>query len=104
VKLLPPVAALSAVTATAPVAAPGMTMPTSVVPLFDTTMAALPPILNSVGLLRLVPVIVTRVPTGPLAGLNEVIVVPGVAYAPIPIRHMTTKRIICFFKKVDLSF
>ena len=46
------------VTDTAPVAAPGMTIPTSVVPVSDTEIAATPPMLNAVGLLRLVPVMV----------------------------------------------
>lgn len=70
-----------AVIDTTPVAAPGITKPTSCVPVFETTMAATPPILNAVGLPKLVPVMVTRVPTGPCAGLNEVIVGPAASNA-----------------------
>ncbi len=57
-----------------PVTAPGMTMPTSVIPELEITMAVVPPIVKAVGLLKLVPVIVTSVPTGPLAGVKEVMV------------------------------
>ena len=59
---------------TAPVAAPGITRPTNCVPEFDITTASLPPISKPVKLPKLVPVIVIKVPTGPDAGLNEVIV------------------------------
>ena len=55
----------------APVEAPGITMPTNVVPLFETAMAAIPPMVNAVGLFKLVPVMVTRVPSGPVEGLKE---------------------------------
>ena len=58
---------------TVPVAAPGITIPTNVVPLLETTMAAVPPMVNAVVELKSVPVIVTSVPTGPDDGLNEVI-------------------------------
>jgi hypothetical protein len=56
-----------------PITDPGMTIPTKLLPVFDTTIAATPPMVKAVGLLRLVPVIVTNVPTGPLAGLKDVI-------------------------------
>jgi hypothetical protein len=56
-----------------PVVAPGITNPTKLVPVFETTTAVTPPMLNAVGLPRLVPVTVTRVPTGPCAGLKVVI-------------------------------
>ena len=57
-----------------PVTAPGITIPTRLVPVLEMTMAALPPIVKAVGVPRLVPVMVTNVPTGPLVGLKEVIV------------------------------
>ena len=37
-------------------------------------MALLPPIVKAVGVLKFVPFIVTKVPTGPVNGLKEVIV------------------------------
>jgi hypothetical protein len=46
-------------------------MPTSVLPLFDTTMALAPPIVKAVGASKFVPVMITSVPTGPDEGLNE---------------------------------
>ena len=55
-----------------PVTVPGITMPTSVVPLLETTMAAAPPMVNAVGVLKSVPVIVTKVPTAPqFSGSSE---------------------------------
>ena len=68
-----------------PVAAPGITKPTSWVPVLEITRAVVPPIVKAVGLSRLVPVMVTRVPTGPLAGVKEVMVGAGAAgsYAPM---------------------
>jgi len=57
-----------------PDAAPGMTIPTRLVPVLEMTMAAVPPMVKAVGVPRLVPVMVTNVPTGPLDGLKEVIV------------------------------
>ena len=72
-KLPVPVAEPSAVVIEIiPVVAPGMTMPTNVVPVLETTMAAVPPIVKAVGLSRLVPVMVTSVPTGPVEGVKEV--------------------------------
>ena len=67
------------VTDTPPVVAPGMTIATRLVPVFDMMMAETPPI-ETVGVpaLRLVPEIVTSVPTGPVAGLKEVTVGAGV--------------------------
>jgi hypothetical protein len=62
------------VTLTAPVVAPGITIATKLVPVLLIAIAATPPIVIAVGLLKLVPVIVTKVPTEPLAGANEVIV------------------------------
>ena len=61
-----------AVITIAPVVAPGITMPTNVVPLLDTTIAGIPPIVNDDGLLKFVPVMLTRVPTGPVAGVKAV--------------------------------
>jgi len=93
--LLPDTLPPAVVTDTLPVVAPGMTMPTSVVPLSDTTMADTPPMVNAVGVLRLVPVIVTSVPTGPLAGLKEVMV--GVCAKDEKQIAMMTKRRLIFF-------
>jgi hypothetical protein len=57
-----------------PVDAPGITIATKLVPVFETAMALTPPMVNPVGVFRFVPVIVTKLPTKPLVGLNEVIV------------------------------
>ena len=56
-----------------PDAAPGITIPTRLVPVLEMTMAAVPPMVKAVGVSRLVPVMVTNVPTEPLDGLKEVI-------------------------------
>ena len=60
------------VTLIGPVVAPGITIATKVFPLLLIGMAATPPISIFVGLLKLVPVRVTRVPTGPLPGVKPV--------------------------------
>ena len=60
------------VTDTIPVAAPGMIMPTSVFPLLETGIADTPPMVKAVSVPRFVPVMVTRVPTGPDDGVNDV--------------------------------
>ena len=65
------------VTDIVPVVAPGITMPTKVVEVLDTTIAVVPPIVKTEGLAKPAPVIVTNVPTGPLEGVNEEIIVPG---------------------------
>ena len=57
-----------------PVAAPGITIPTRLVPVLEITMAAVPPMVKAVGVPRSVPVMVTNVPTCPLVGLNEMLV------------------------------
>jgi len=44
-------------------------------PVFETTIALVPPILIADGFPRLIPVMVTRVPTGPLSGIKEAILV-----------------------------
>lgn len=62
------------VTLTLPVVAPGITIATNCDPVLETGIAAIPPIVIVVGLLRLVPVIVISVPTGPLEGLKEFII------------------------------
>jgi hypothetical protein len=59
---------------TAPVTAPGITMATKTLPVFDTTMAVWPPMVKAVGEVKFVPSMVTNVPTGPVAGLKEVMV------------------------------
>ncbi len=57
-----------------PVLEPGITIPTKDVLVLETTMAVAPPIVKAVGLPKLVPVMVTKVPGQPLAGLKELIV------------------------------
>lgn len=59
---------------TVPATVPGITMATIILPLLEITIADLPPITTLVGELKFVPVIVTKVPTGPFSGENEVIV------------------------------
>ena len=65
------------VTDTIPVTAPGMTMPSSVDPSLETEIAETPPMVKPVGVPRLVPVMVTRVPTGPDDGVNDAMVGAG---------------------------
>jgi hypothetical protein len=65
-----------------PVDDPGITIPTRLVPVLEMTMAAVPPIVKAVGVPRLVPVRATNVPTGPLAGLKEVITGAGIKVNP----------------------
>jgi hypothetical protein len=75
-----------------PVTAPGMTIPTRLVPVLEMTMAAVPPMVKAVGIPRLVPVMVTKVPTEPLAGLKEVIRGAGKvnpANKPVPLGVVT---------------
>ena len=60
-----------------PVTAPGIIIATKTLPVLDTTIALCPPMVNTVGVPRFVPFMVTNVPTGPVAGLKEVMV--GVA-------------------------
>jgi hypothetical protein len=99
VKLPLPVAVPPAVvTDTVPVTAPGITNPTNVVPVLDTTIALAPPIVKAVGLPILVPIIVTSVPTAPLAGLNEVIV-GGSAFAKGELRMQNAELRINATKK-----
>ncbi len=65
---------LPVVTLTAPVVAPGITIATKLVPVLLIGIAATPPIVIAVGLFKFVPVIVTKVPTGPVVEVNEVMV------------------------------
>ena len=83
-----------------PVVAPGITMPTNVVPVLDITMAVAPPMVNAVGDPRLVPVMVTRVPTEPVFGVNEEIAIepqfvvinaPETALVTVPHDPVTTQ-------------
>lgn len=62
------------VTTIAPLVAPGITIPTTLVLVPDMRMAATPPIVNAVGLVKLLPFMITKVPTAPLAGEKELIV------------------------------
>jgi hypothetical protein len=57
-------------------------MATNVLPLLLIGMAETPPIEIPVGLLRLVPVIVTSVPTGPVVAEKEIIVGAGIKVKP----------------------
>jgi hypothetical protein len=56
------------------VTAPGITIATKVFPSLLMGRAATPPIKIEDGLPRLVPVMVTNVPTAPISGAKEVIV------------------------------
>jgi hypothetical protein len=56
-----------------PVAEPGITITTAVLPSFFIGTAVTPPIVIAVALSRFVPLIVTREPTTPLAGVKPVI-------------------------------
>ena len=59
-------------TDTVPVTAPGITKPTKVSPVLDTTMVLAPPTVRvSVAVPRLVPVMVIKVPMAPVAGEKE---------------------------------
>ena len=58
---------------TPPVTAPGITIATKVFPSLLMGSAATPPIKIEDGLPRLVPVMVTKVPTAPLSGTKLVI-------------------------------
>ena len=84
-----------------PVEEPGITIPTKEVPVLETTMAVAPPIVKAVGLPKLVPVMVTKVPGLPLEGVKDVMV--GVCAhdcIKIPehnIRKSTIKRIEAVF-------
>jgi hypothetical protein len=69
-------------TATVPVAAPGITIPTNVSPVLDTTTADTPPIVIDDSPFKSVPVIVTNVPGAPLAGVKEVTMGSGYAAPP----------------------
>jgi hypothetical protein len=56
-----------------PVTEPGITIATTCVAVPDTTMAVTPPIRKEVGVSRSVPVMVTRLPAEPEAGVKELI-------------------------------
>ena len=84
-----------------PVVAPGITIPTNVVPVLETTIAAMPPIVNAEGEFKFVPMMVTRVPTGPVDGVKEeielesqftcVINAPETALVDVPHEPVTTQ-------------
>ena len=59
------------VTATVPVAAPGITIPTKVSPVLDTSIADTPPIVKVNRFFKSDPIMVTNVPGAPLAGVKE---------------------------------
>jgi hypothetical protein len=52
-------------------------MATKLVPVLETTIAVAPPIVKAVGFSRLVPVMVTKLPTDPLEGVKDVMVGGG---------------------------
>jgi hypothetical protein len=56
---------------TVPVVAPGITMATTLFAELEINMAATPPMLIAVVLLKLVPVMVTNLPTAPVVGAKE---------------------------------
>jgi len=60
----------------APVTAPGITKPVNTVPVLLITNALTPPMLKAVGVAKLVPFMVTKVPIAPLAGENDVMAGP----------------------------
>ena len=61
-------------TDTEPLVAPGITIPTNFVLVFETMIADTPPMEKAVGFNKFVPVIVTSVPTDPFSGVKEVMV------------------------------
>ena len=80
------VVALGVVTVTGPVVVPTATMAVMLVAEFTTNeLAAVPLKLTLVAPVRLVPVIVTLVPTGPVAGLRVIGVAQLPAAAPLPV-------------------
>lgn len=58
-------------TVTKPVVVPGITIAVTDVPVLLIVIAGTPPMLTT-GLLKAVPVMVTRLPTGPLSGLKDI--------------------------------
>jgi hypothetical protein len=65
-------------------------------------MALTPPIVKAEGVLKLVPVIVTKVPTVPLEGVNELMV--GACEKTFVAKNIATKRITPFNKIISLFF
>jgi hypothetical protein len=103
VKLLPLVTLPPAVVIPiVPVVAPGITIATKLVPVFEMAMALTPPIVKAEGVLKLVPVIVTKVPTVPLEGVNELMV--GACEKTFVAKNIATKRITPFNKIISLFF
>jgi hypothetical protein len=90
------------VTDMAPVVAPVMTIAFRMVPALDTMMAGTPPMDTEVGLDRLLPLIVTNVPTAPEVGENPLIV--GACPNPSMLISMTRAIIICFSVFIFIMF
>jgi hypothetical protein len=86
------------VTLTPPLVAPGITIATNVLPLLLIGMAEKPAIVIPVGLLKLVPVIVTSVPTAP--ELGEKLVMVGCEKTTELINNNTEIKKIFFMKLI----
>jgi hypothetical protein len=86
---------LAVVTLMGPVVAPAGTVATICVAVFDVIVAVVPLNFTDVAPVRFVPVMVTEVPTGPVVGVNDVIV--GLAQVPL-----TAKLTLSF--EVPLAF
>ena len=80
---LPEALPLAVVMEISPVTVFGITIATNWVPEFETVIADEPPIVTDMGLLRLVPLMVTSEPTDPVPGENEAIV--GTCENSVPI-------------------
>ena len=76
------------VTDTMPVTAPGITVPTRVLPVLLTTMAFTLPMEKAVGVFRFVPLMVTNVPTLPLVGVKEVMVGGCACIVVVPAKRL----------------
>jgi len=84
---VPPVVVIE----TLPAPVPGITIATKALPVFDITIALLPPMVSAVGLPKFVPFMVISVPTEPVAGLKEVIA--GAAANNLPGKIITSSII-----------
>jgi hypothetical protein len=82
-----------------PVVVPGITIPTNVLPLFEITMAEVPPIVKVVGLFNSVPLMVTRVPIEPEVGVKDVIT----GWANTWLLQPKTNRAISRFRRENLN-
>ena len=81
-----------------PEAEPGITIPTKVLPVLETTMAVAPPIVKAVGLPKLVPVIVTKVPGLPIEGAKDVMVGVAASFVSSVISFKEGFELLSFFQ------